>query len=218
MERSVYSLILSDRIVKEVDKLAYKLNTNRSAMINEILGEYLSLSTPENKIRQIISSLENSISLRPSFKILPSQTDATFIVKSALSYKYNPVIKYSVALYKNQRNRFGCIKAGIRTQNEQLIYIMNEFFRIFYKIENKYIDFGSNQFHEIENGKLTRNFKIDAESRIDDTLMGESISRYIDNLDKMIKYFFQHYSSTSDVVSDLERIYKDYLGNAKVIL
>ena len=217
MKKSVYSIVLSDDVVREVDKLAYKLNTNRSGMINEILAEYLSMITPESRIRQIIHSLENAISESTSFKILPSSTDATFTVKSALSYKYNPVIKYSVALYKNNKNHFGCIKAGIRTQNETLISVMNEFFLIFYKIETKFIEFPDNLYHEIGGGRLTRNFKVGTDYRIDDNIMGASISNYINNLDKMIKYYFDN-SENPYLINNLEKIYKDYLNNAGIIL
>lgn len=217
MSKSVYSLVLSDEVVREVDKMAYTLNTNRSGMINEILARYLSVVTPENRIRQIIRSLENEMLKSTSFKILPASTDATFVVKSALSYKYNPVIKYSVALYKNNKNHFGSIKAGIRTQNESLISIMNDFFVMYYKIERKYIDFPDNNFHELSLGKLTRNFKVGTDDRIDDNRMGLAISSYIDNLDKMIKYYFSEIENPR-LFTNLEIIYEDYLKKADIVL
>ena len=103
MSKSVYSLVLSDEVVREVDKIAYKFNTNRSAMINEILAQYLSMVTPENRIRQIIQSIEDAMVKRTAFKILPQSTDATFVVKSALSYKYNPVINTALRFIKTIR-------------------------------------------------------------------------------------------------------------------
>jgi len=217
MAKSVYSLVLSDEVVREVDKIAYKFNTNRSGMINEILAEYLSVVTPENRIRQIIQSLENEMVKSTSFKILPATTDATFVVKSALSYKYNPVIKYSVALYKNNKNHFGSIKAGIRTQNEALISIMNDFFLIYRRIETEFIDFPNNQFHEISSGRLTRNFRVGFDGRTDDSRIGLSISAYIDNLDKMIKYYFSDIENPR-LIKNLEIIYSDYLKNADIVL
>lgn len=217
MKKSVYSIVLADDIIGEVDKLAYKFNTNRSSMINEILAEYLSVITPEQRIKQIIVGLENAIGESSSFKILPSQTASTFSVKSALSYKYNPVIKYNVALYKNNKNHFGCIKAGIRTQNEALISVMNDFFMIFYKIENRLIEFPDSPYHEISGGKMTRLFKVGMNFGIDDKLMGVAISEYINNLDKMIKYYFEN-SQNPYFANNLERMYNDYLKNAKIIL
>lgn len=218
MNKSVYSIVLSDEVVREIDKLAYKLNTNRSGMINEILADYLSVVTPESRIKQVLRSLENAIGESgASFKILPTSTASTLSVKSALTYKYNPVIKYSVALYKNSKNRFGSIKAGIRTQNEALISVMNEFFMIFYKIENKFIEFPDSPYHEISGGKMTRAFRVGSDFGIDDKLMGVCISSYISNLDKMIKYYFDN-ENNPYLINNLEKMYKDYLENAKIIL
>lgn len=218
MNKSVYSIVLSDEVVREIDKLAYKLNTNRSGMINEILADYLSVVTPESRIKQVLRSLENAIGKSgASFKILPTSTASTLSVKSALTYKYNPVIKYSVALYKNRKNRFGSIKAGIRTQNESLISVMNEFFMIFYKIENKFIEFPDSPYHEISGGKMTRAFRVGSDFGIDDKLMGVCISSYISNLDKMIKYYFDN-ENNPYLINNLEKMYKDYLENAKIIL
>ena len=38
MKKSTYSVVLSDRVVAEIDRLAYRKGTNRSSMINEILA------------------------------------------------------------------------------------------------------------------------------------------------------------------------------------
>ena len=47
MHRSVYSIVLSDDVVREVDKLAYSLKTSRSALINQILADYCLLYTSD---------------------------------------------------------------------------------------------------------------------------------------------------------------------------
>ena len=36
MKKSVYSLVLMDDVVKAIDDMAYKLNTSRSNLINQI--------------------------------------------------------------------------------------------------------------------------------------------------------------------------------------
>ena len=53
MNRSVYSLVLSDDVVEAVDRLAYQQNTSRSALINQILAEAVSFVTPEMRMREI---------------------------------------------------------------------------------------------------------------------------------------------------------------------
>ena len=38
MNKSLYSLILMDEVVKGIDKAAYSLKTSRSALINQKIG------------------------------------------------------------------------------------------------------------------------------------------------------------------------------------
>ena len=67
MNKSVYSIVLSDDVVAQVDRLAYKAGTSRSAMINRILADYVSYVTPEQRLRDIldliISSTEEDASI-----------------------------------------------------------------------------------------------------------------------------------------------------------
>lgn len=46
MNKSMYSLILMDDVVREIDKIALRMNTNRSNLVNQILAEYASMMTP----------------------------------------------------------------------------------------------------------------------------------------------------------------------------
>ena len=50
LQKSLYSLMLMDDVVREIDRLALQQNTNRSNFINQILAEYVSLMTPEKRI------------------------------------------------------------------------------------------------------------------------------------------------------------------------
>ena len=52
MSKSVYSLVLSDEVVREVDLEAYRHGLSRSAMINQILAEAVSYVTPEKRMRE----------------------------------------------------------------------------------------------------------------------------------------------------------------------
>ena len=47
MGKSVYSLVLMDEVVDAIDQMAYRNNTSRSNLINQILAEHVSLATPE---------------------------------------------------------------------------------------------------------------------------------------------------------------------------
>ena len=53
MNKSVYSLVLMDNVVSEVDKMAYEMGTSRSNLINQILAEYVRYTTPEMRMRAV---------------------------------------------------------------------------------------------------------------------------------------------------------------------
>ena len=55
MKKNVYSLVLSEDVVHEIDKLAYQRGTNRSNMVNQILAEYASLITPEKRMSHLLA-------------------------------------------------------------------------------------------------------------------------------------------------------------------
>ena len=57
MKKTVYSLVLSEDVVREIDKLATRRGTNRSNMVNQILAEYTSLITPEKRMSHLLSEV-----------------------------------------------------------------------------------------------------------------------------------------------------------------
>ena len=57
----MYSLMLAEDVIREVDRLAAENRTNRSNLVNQILAEYVSLVTPEMHIRNIFDAVESLI-------------------------------------------------------------------------------------------------------------------------------------------------------------
>ena len=51
MKKTLYSLMLNEEVVREIDALAHQMGTNRSALINQILADYTSVITPERRER-----------------------------------------------------------------------------------------------------------------------------------------------------------------------
>jgi predicted transcriptional regulator len=39
MQKSMYSLMLMDRVVKAIDEMASSMNTNRSNLVNQVLAD-----------------------------------------------------------------------------------------------------------------------------------------------------------------------------------
>jgi metal-responsive CopG/Arc/MetJ family transcriptional regulator len=69
MKKTLYSLMLDEEVVREVDALAHRLGTNRSNLINQILAEYVNYTTPERRINDIFTAMERLIS--PSRELVP---------------------------------------------------------------------------------------------------------------------------------------------------
>ena len=137
MKKSVYSLVLADEVISEIDKLAYSMNTSRSNLINQILAERVRLSTPEMRMRDIFSQIENLIGDR--FVMMNQTSDAVMSVKSPLKYKYRPTIRYSFELFRSFQGCVGKLKVSFRTQNQGLINAIGDFFKMWNKIEEKYV-------------------------------------------------------------------------------
>ena len=61
MKKMLYSLMLNDDVVREIDILAHRSGTNRSNFINQILADYVNLTTPEKRVNDIFKAIENSV-------------------------------------------------------------------------------------------------------------------------------------------------------------
>ena len=72
-KKSVYSIVLSDRIVEQIDRLAYQNGMSRSAMINHILASKLSLVTPEQQMRSILSAAQQLLQDGDALQLLPTR-------------------------------------------------------------------------------------------------------------------------------------------------
>lgn len=136
MKKSLYSLSLADDVVREVDALAHRLGTNRSALVNEILAEYVSVPTPERRINEIFRSIEALVA--PTRELVPSfiPNSPTMSLKSSLAYKYRPTVRYEVALGSGDGASMGELSVVFRTQSAELVAAMTEFFRLWVRIED----------------------------------------------------------------------------------
>lgn len=138
MGKSVYSLVLMDEVVDAIDQMAYRNNTSRSNLINQILAEHVSLATPEKRMKDVFTSLEQFMDEQFQIQFMPS--DSMLSIRSPLRYKYKPTIRYSVELYRNPGPYAGRLKVQFRTQNLQLIRLLQSFFEFWISsLEGKYL-------------------------------------------------------------------------------
>ena len=126
MQKSLYSLMLMDSVVREIDRIALEQNTNRSNIVNQILAEYVSMTTPEKRIANIFRSIEEFIGIVPH--VTPNQMSMS--LRSSLQYKYRPTIRYEVSLLRvPERGVIGELAVVLRTQSAALISCLTDFFR-----------------------------------------------------------------------------------------
>lgn len=192
MKKSVYSLVLMDDIVKAIDDMAYRRNTSRSNLINQILAEHISYKTPESMMRDIFDRMKTIMD--SNFQIQGQSSDAMLSIRSPLRYKYKPNIRYRVELMREVKDGvFGNLSVSFRTQSSQLIELMNNFFSLWYKLEKRYMDkyFPDGVEYTCMSGRFVRKLKIPAELSNEDTdLLGKAIVDYIRLLDSEIKIYF----------------------------
>ena len=211
MEKSLYSLMLMDDVVAEVDKLAARKGTNRSNLVNQILAEYLSISTPEKEIEGIFRRLESLITDTTELVPFFTPNQLSMSMKSSLQYKYRPTVKYQVQLYRNPGTAFGELTVNFRSQSQSLLTAMANFFLLWKRLEDAYIKeyypAGAISY-QMGDGRFIRTLALPKSKDIRDADLGSEISSYISMFDELMK----GYLSGKYTERDLERRYVAYLN------
>lgn len=213
MKKSVYSLVLMDEVVEQVDRLAYSMHTNRSNMINQILAEYCSMLTPEKRMQTTLNQLEQLLG-EMGFQPLAQPTGTMLMVRSALNYKYNPSVRYRVELFRSMEPEFGQLQVQLRTQNQELIYYVNEFMVVWAKLEQEYLD---HPREKVENGRFLRNLRYNRAFDGNGELIGESIKSYVNYFDRTLKVYFEYLDRPSAAVRLVEDVMKEYCSAGNLI-
>lgn len=222
MSKSVYSLVLTDEIVRAIDSLAYRMNTSRSALIDRILAEKLSMQTPEIRMRNIMENI-GSFFDDEIFRLQTAAGDGGMLIKSPLPYKYKPTIRYSVELLREDRY-LGRLKVSFRTQNMALMELMNDFLTCFANIERGHLSRfdGIDVVMQIDNDKMVRMLNKplikDGRSVSDPNLIAEAIADYVNFLDRAIKLYFENADNRKQAVSLVDSLYNERIKTLKVIL
>ena len=183
MSKNIYSLVLSDEVIQEADKLAYQMHTSRSNLINQILAEHLSCVTPEMRMQEIFSGME--MLMMKKFRMLEQTSANIFALQSQLDYKYKPTVLYSVELYPKQ-NYTGKLKIRLRTQNQNLLIALDKFFKFWILLEQNYLPEISAEY-SIASGKLERSI---SHTGMNENLLGKLISNYVQRFDSYLKAWF----------------------------
>jgi hypothetical protein len=182
--------MLNEEVVREVDRMAHQMGTNRSALINQILAEYVNYTTPERRINDILSTIEQLMA--PNRDLVPFFAPNTFSMslKSSLEYKYRPTVKYEVELYRGQEDAIGELSVVFRTQSTALITAMTEFFRLWKNIEDAHLAplIGNKPQFALYDGRFTRSISVPDRNCTSEEL-ASAISEYIKLFDKLMKNY-----------------------------
>lgn len=218
MQKSMYSLMLSDGVVAEIDRIASQNGMSRSALVDGILADYASLMTPEKRIAKIFEQLEAFINgdtsallgdRRSEFGDMPDITpyfvpnQLTMSLKSSLEYKYRPTIRYEVQMYRSPvKNEVGELSVIYRTQSSELLSAVTGFFRLWQRLESAYITprEGQEISWSASGGKFSRGLYLRRGYDYTNEQIGTEIGEYIRMLDTIMKkYLSQGYETAREL-------------------
>ena len=206
MGKSVYSIVLMDEVVQAVDRLAYEAGTNRSNMINRILAEYAQMATPEQRIQNIFSSIEDAISRQNALQLMLNASDAMLSMRSAIRYKYNPSMRYVVELYPHSPDALGELRASLRTQNPSLLLAIGQFYKLWIGLECVYLQ-GAPRRSETQGGRYTRRLLV-PQTEMDSEAAGQAIAGYVALFDACLKTYFEHLDDPTGALRAVESTYR----------
>lgn len=190
MKKTLYSLMLNEDVVREVDILAHRMGTNRSGLINQILAEYVDYVTPERRIFNVLAAIEQLMA--PSRELVPflAPNSCTMSLKSSLEYKYRPTIKYEVELYESSAEDTGELSVVFRTQSTALISAMTDFFRLWKQIEDLHLRpvLCHQVRYALYEGKFLRSISAPERDCTGDELAA-AIAEYIRLFDRLMKAY-----------------------------
>lgn len=209
MSKSLYSVMLMDEVVREIDRQALQQNTNRSNLINQILAEYVSFTTPEMRISNIFKTIEDFINGCEA-DIVPyvAPHQSTMSLKSSLEYRYRPTIKYEVELYREpDGSAIGQLSVVFRTQSPSLIESMNRFFKLWAHMEKQYVGNLGIRYALYE-GRFIRSINVPQDKNYTSRQIADAISNYIRMFDAVMKgYLSGRYDENA-----METMYREYLN------
>lgn len=218
MNKSVYSLVLADEVVDAIDRMAYSMNTSRSNLINRILAEQVGLITPEMRMQQIFSELEQLMDQR--FRFIDRPSDSMIAIKSPVRYKYKPTLRYSLELSRDMTGKVGRLKISFRTKSEQLISAAEGFFELWLRLENERLRnvFPDGVPAQSENGRYTRDLYSPAAERLADNDIASAVAEYIRLIDGCIQIYFDGLTEGRDRSADIGARYAKYVGSVTAVI
>ena len=212
MGKSVYSLVLDDDLIKLVDAQANKSAKSRSSVINDLIAMQLRVNTPEMQSRELVVKMNEVLSQSDKFGILVQ--DTSMLLRSALTYKYNPTVKYTLDV-ANDKGIYGILKVTVRSKSTAFLEVFDTFISTWNNTEAKY---NPNIEKEYESGKYKRILRISGnDSQID---AASCFSSYITEFDSAMKLYFDMTANLTSDAADVElvRRYDEFMKRPGAII
>ncbi len=205
MQKTLYSVLLDEDVVREIDRLAHRSGLSRSALVNQILAEYVDMTTPERRVGDVFRAIEAL--LRPDTELVPffAPNAMTMSLKSALDYKYRPTVKYAVDLHPANETSIGELSVVFRTQSAALLEAMDAFFRIWKRTEDLLLapKLGRQISCALYENRFVRELAAPGRNCSVDELAG-AISEYVRLFDRMLKGYLAGRLSAADIAGEYE--------------
>lgn len=216
-DKSIYSLVLSDSVVEAVDIMARNAGLSRSAMINQLLAERVCYTTPEMRLKEILSAVQRSMD--EAFYLPEQSSGSTLSCRSTLKYRYKPTVRYSVEIYSRGGKKAGELRVSFRTQNTRLIEDLTGFFTCWSALEQKYIaaSLNRNIVYTVENGRFSRTFSMPSE-KISGEELGMAVADYMAMFDGVMKRYFGELPDMEAANAAAEEEYARVIINQSVII
>lgn len=217
MEKSIYSLVLSDSVVEAVDELARAAGMSRSSMINQLLAERVGYATPEMHLRGVLASAREA--MKDGFYMVEQPTGSTLSCRTSLKYRYKPTVRYSVEIFTLGRESAGRLRAQLRTQNYRLIQDFVGFLMLWGRFEREYVvpKYAHDIVYSADDGKFTRVFNMPAGSISDDEL-GAAVADYLTMFDAALKAYFAKLPDDIAAAQAARECYRHDIARQKYIL
>ena len=209
--KSVYSVILRDELVRELDALAYRNGVSRSVMLNKILADYLCVETPDTFMENIFTQMEALFSEITGMHYVSQASSSMAAVTSALEYRYNPKVKYSVELFP--AGDLGQLKVSLRSQNPVLIALLEDFYNFFVNLERKYL--GERTVYYADN-KFIRVFRRPEHATAEQ--IGDEIAKYVKTFDLYMRRYTAGFNILESERINIELDYVERLKGKEILL
>jgi len=190
MGKSLYSLMLSDEVVAEVDRIAHKSGLTRSAQVNRILAQFASVTTPGERISNIFSCIESVFESSKDIVPMLSPNQSTVALRSCLNYKYRPSVRYEVEIFSVEEKRTCRISVLFRTKSEELLRRMTSFFLFWERLETdvrKTHEGVAEVEYELCDGRFSRSCFLSGHVQECGDETGKAISLYLGTFDEIMK-------------------------------